>query len=226
MKRLLIIAVLALGLTAPTVGGSGPSRLVVDHRRQHRSDRHHQDRPPGESPRHPDDRRGRRGVDGRGRSALAQRTRRPQGRRSGRRGRDQGDRRAGRRCVGQAGQGGTAVPGQTGSTSFTPDATETLEALFAAFEGTALAQALRGSRWGLRRPQRRAHLRNRPADRVRRPAQPAASWRVARYLSRSGGAGAGARRGERAGPCPAHGTAAVLGPGRRSTAASGSCRPS
>ena len=35
-----------------------------------------------------------------------------------------------------------------GSTSFTPNATETLEALFAALEGTALAQALRVSRWG------------------------------------------------------------------------------
>ena len=32
------------------------------------------------------------------------------------------------------------------STSFTPSATETLEALFAALEGTALAQVLRGSR--------------------------------------------------------------------------------
>ena len=34
------------------------------------------------------------------------------------------------------------------STSLTPIATETSEALFAALEGTALAQALRSSRWG------------------------------------------------------------------------------
>ena len=216
MNRSSAATFLALGIALPpgdALGHHGWAWTTGEQYRAHRGDRGGPPRQPARPPRG-----GRRGrdLDGRGRPALAQRARRPEGRRPRPRRRDPGDRRARGRPRRTAAQGRAAVSGDTRVPALPRARLSPLEALLAGAgshggrpDAARLALALRRDQ---RRPRAwhrtpgRRHPATGPAP-ARLLARRSTAPQLVRVLVPVAATGLGARGGRR--------RSAVLGPGAR-----------